>query len=66
MAIGVTVEASEALYEGPPLVVDYNGPALVDNGMLHYTGQERLSFSTAGLLAAQYPDLMPVRAAIDT
>ena len=64
--VAVQVNASETQYQGPALIADYAGPVLVDNAKFRYTGQDRLNFSTADLLATKYPNLLPLRPVIDT
>ena len=44
--------ASDAVYRGPRLVVDYDGPIMVDNSRFLYTGPDRLSFRTVDYLTA--------------
>mgnify|MGYP001588050244 CR=1 FL=1 len=64
--LGAPLGASEARYFGRPLAVTYDGPILIDNSQYHYTGADRLSFSTADHLQKSYPHLVPLRPAIDT
>lgn len=58
--------ASDAVYRGPHLVVDYDGPIVVDNSRFLYTSPDRLSFRTADYLTANHPQLLPLTAAIDS
>lgn len=58
--------ASDHGYSGPPLTARYEGPILIDNSQFQYTAQDHLSFSTTELLSSTYPDLLPLRPAIDT
>lgn len=64
--LGAPAIASEARYTGRVLETDYAGPILIDNSQFRYTGPDRLSFSLADLLAKKYPELLPLRPAIDT
>ena len=66
LLVGRTGHASDTPYLGPALNTDYSGPKLIDNQLMTYTGQDRLTFSSAEFLATHYPDLLPLRAAIDT
>ena len=63
---GAPAIASEARYTGRVLETDYAGPILIDNSQFRYTGPDRLSFSLADHLAKKYPELGPLRPAIDT
>lgn len=58
--------ASDHGYTGPALTVDYDGPVLIHNSQFRYTAHDHLSFSTADLMESAYPDLLPLRSAVDT
>jgi hypothetical protein len=57
---------SEARYEWPELETDCSTPILILNSQYRYTGHDMLTFSTAELLSAVYPGILPLRAAIDS
>ncbi|MEO1084908.1 MAG: hypothetical protein AAFY88_11755, partial [Acidobacteriota bacterium] len=57
--------ASENSYHGPALRAHYEGPLLVDNSQLRYTGQDRLTFFAEDYLREHLPHLLPLRTAID-
>ena len=60
------VEASEARFTGRLLEATYTGSILIDNSQYRNTGADRLTFSTDDHLASKYPELLPLRPAIDT
>ena len=65
MASASATWGSENRYHGPELRADYQGPILVHNSQLRYTGQDRLSFRTEDFLSQNLPHLLPLRPAID-
>ena len=64
--LATPVAGSELRWEGPPLPDDYRGPMLVDNSQYRYTAHDMLAFSTAEHLTDSFPELLPLRSAIDT
>lgn len=58
--------ASETVYAGPALQLDYRGPVLVDNSQFRYPPSEKLAFRSTDYLAQEAPHLMALRPALDT
>ena len=65
-AVSSPSPGSDHRYVGPELIVQYDGPVVIDNSQYRYTGDDMLTFSTADLLASTYPNLLPLRPAIDS
>lgn len=63
--VGLPGQASEQPYFGPSLKFTYDGPVIVHNSQIRYTGNDRLTFATESWLLEHAPDLLDLRPAVD-
>ena len=65
IAICLPAAASEFVYDGPKLEIDYNGPVLIDNSHFLYTNEDMRSFKIDEYLMEQkLTNLLPMLASI--
>ncbi len=64
ITVCLSAGASDFVYDGPKLEVDYDGPVLIENSHFLYSNQDMKSFKLDEYLGRNLPNLLPIRQSI--